>query len=90
MANNREYDYALKLVLIGNAKSEKSALSLRYVEDIYNDNLEPLKGFAEFVSIIIYIYIYIIIKLFLETKNHRNYRKKSEITDMGYSRRKKP
>ena len=59
MANNREYDYALKLVLIGNATSEKSALSLRYVEDIYNDNLEPLKGFAEFVSIIIYIYIYI-------------------------------
>ena len=56
MANNAEYEYLLKLVLIGNPKVEKSALLLRYVDDIWNDNIVPPNGRAEFVSkILIYI-----------------------------------
>ena len=58
MANNAEYEYLLKLVLIGNPKVEKSALLLRYVDDIWNDNIVPPNGRAEFVSkILIYIYL---------------------------------
>ena len=56
MANNAEYEYLLKLVLIGNPKVEKSALLLRYVDDIWDDNIVPPNGRAELVSkILIYI-----------------------------------
>jgi hypothetical protein len=57
MANNAEYEYLLKLVLIGNPKVEKSALLLRYVDDIWDDNIVPPNGRAELVSkILIYIF----------------------------------
>ena len=57
MANNAEYEYLLKLVLIGNPKVEKSALLLRYVDDIWDDNIVPPNDRAELViKILIYIF----------------------------------
>jgi len=52
-----EYDYLLKLTLIGDEIAKKGALSLRYVDDIWNDNIAPPNEGADFVNIII-IYIF--------------------------------
>ena len=37
-----EFDYLLRLELIGDKTTNKSAILLRYVDDVWNDNIAPL------------------------------------------------
>ena len=38
MSENTDYDYLLKLLLIGNTSSEKTSFLLRYTEDASSDS----------------------------------------------------
>ena len=53
MSENKEFDYLFKILLIGNANTEKSSLLFRFTEDVFDDNFVPTIG-VDFVSIIIY------------------------------------
>ena len=57
MANNQEYDYLFKLLLIGNSSVGKSSLLFRFVENTWDDNFVPTIG-VDFVRNIYYIYIF--------------------------------
>ena len=65
MTNNQEYDYLLKLLLIGNSSVGKSSLLFRFVENTWDDNFVPTIG----VDFVIINYI---IFLNIETKNIRS------------------
>ena len=47
------YDYFFKLVLLGDHSANKAALPLRYVDDTWNDNIDPPNVGEENISIII-------------------------------------
>ena len=49
MANNQEYDYLFKLLLIGNSSVGKSSLLFRFVENTWDDNFVPTIG-VDFVK----------------------------------------
>jgi len=53
MSDNKEFDYLFKILLIGNANTEKSSLLFRFTEDVFDDNFVPTIG-VDFVSLIIY------------------------------------
>ena len=53
MSDNKEFDYLFKILLIGNANTEKSSLLFRFTEDAFDDNFIPTIG-VDFVSLIIY------------------------------------
>ena len=53
MSDNKEFDYIFKILLIGNANTEKSSLLFRFTEDVFDDNFVPTIG-VDFVSLIIY------------------------------------
>ena len=57
MANNPEYDYLFKLLLIGNSSVGKSSLLFRFVENTWDDNFVPTIG-VDFVRNIYYNYIF--------------------------------
>ena len=77
MANTQEYDYLFKLLLIGNSSVGKSSLLFRFVENTWDDNFVPTIG----VDFVIFNYI---IFLYIETKNIRSRREKSQTPNMGY------
>ena len=63
MSYNQEYDYLIKLLLIGNANTEKSSLLDRFAENVRDDNFVPTIG-IDFVRInIILNFIYRDLKL---------------------------
>ena len=82
MANNQEYDYLFKLLLIGNSSVGKSSLLFRFVENVWDDNFVPTIG-VDFVIKNILLKILYFIKN-IEIKNFRSKWKKSKTSNMGY------
>ena len=84
MSERKEYDYLLKILLIGNNGLEKSSLLFRFSENIWEKEFIPTIG-VDFVNNIFNIINY----LYIEIKNYRSRWKKSKIANMGHGRSRK-
>ena len=74
MANNPEYDYLFKLLLIGNSSVGKSSLLFRFVENTWDDNFVPTIG-VDFVRNIYNNFF----SMSIEIKNYGSKWKKSKL-----------
>ena len=68
-----EYDYLMKFILIGNSGVGKTCLVYRFVEDKFNENLEPTIG-IEYGSKIVDIGENIIRLQIWDSAGQENYR----------------